>query len=334
MNVQEGNITIAPATLVSSIGTHDVILKHTFADGAVEKKVVTVQVKADCSKAEFEPLPKFPEAISVRQTLTYDVPAELKKDSEGASWSQVCGKASIAIEGAPAGVSLLNGQITIDGTFKGLEAGQHTFTIVQKTDNGAIKKTPVTFVVNCSIISYDKTAASEQIKDNVYYNSLGSVEEVMFSFVAVPERCGNDKKYVVTVNGQEQPEWITVVGTSVHISTKDNQLVGTYPVKITSTVSGIRSSRDIDFNVNFFLAKCLDGSVSPTNSLEDFTFKPIEKQNSYNPEFVGTQKFNLNQRSGIACASTVKYTPQVQLPNTKVWIDFNEANAPAIAKYL
>jgi hypothetical protein len=42
MNNEEGNINIAPANVVSSVGTHDVTLKHTFADGAVEKKVVTV----------------------------------------------------------------------------------------------------------------------------------------------------------------------------------------------------------------------------------------------------------------------------------------------------
>lgn len=135
--------------------------------------------------------------------MTYDVPVELEKDSEGASWSEVCGKGEIAIEDAPAGVTLVDGKITIDGTFKGLEAGSHSFTIVQKTANGAIKKTGVTFQVNCSIVSYDKSAASEQIRKYVEYKGFGSVQEVPFSFDAVPERCGDNKKYTVTVNGEE-----------------------------------------------------------------------------------------------------------------------------------
>jgi len=140
--------------------------------------------------------------------LTYDVPTSLNKDSEGKSWSDICGKATVSIENAPKGITVNDsGVVTIDGTNPELFAGTYTFTVIQKLHSGEEKRTQVSFVVNCELISYDKTVLSEHIKD-IDYDNLGQSVEVPFSFIAFPTRCGGNAVHTITVAGLPQPAWI------------------------------------------------------------------------------------------------------------------------------
>jgi len=105
--------------------------------------------------------------------------------------------------------------------------------------------------------------------------------------------------------------------------TKDETIIGSYPVKIESTVMGVKSARSIDFMANMRLEKCIDGDMSPLNSIEDFTYEPIEKQISYEQKIIGTQEFSLNKIETKACAVDVRYIVQVQMLPSKEWVGFS-----------
>jgi len=64
----------------------------------------------------------------------------------------------------------------------------------------------------------------------------------------------------------------------LHISTKDEKVIGSYDVKITSTVGkDLPAARTIEFRTDFLLKECLDGKLEPTASLKDFKYDVIEK---------------------------------------------------------
>jgi len=92
-------------------------------------------------------------------------------------------------------------------------AGTYTFDVVQKLQDGSEKRTTHSFIMNCEIISYDKTVISELIKD-VEYNNLGQSLVVDFEFVAFPARCGGNAVHTITVDGQPQPAWIQTAACS------------------------------------------------------------------------------------------------------------------------
>jgi len=125
MDVSTGRINLTP-TEDAHIGTHKVQVKHSYADGTVENKTMTVTVKADCSKVPFEKLPVFKNAISTSEVLTYDLPVQANNSPYAA-----CGTASVSLKEKLGGVTIVNGKLTIDGKYKGLEPGEHTFVIVQ-----------------------------------------------------------------------------------------------------------------------------------------------------------------------------------------------------------
>jgi len=120
----------------------------------------------------------------------------------------------------------------------------------------------------------------------------------------------------------------------IKIDKLNDDSIGSFPVKITSHIGDVKSARDIDFKVNLFLDECLQGGVLPTTTVNDFEYKVVEKQPSYNIEIIGTQDMATNVKNIASCKSTITNTVQVQLPNTHAWVDFTENNAPQITKYL
>ena len=110
--------------------------------------------------------------------------------------------------------------------------------------------------------------------------------------------------------------------------------IGTFPVKITSHIGGIKTARDIDFKVNLFIDSCLMGGVIPTSILADYTYEVLEKQTSYSNLKIGSQTMATQIMNIASCKSSIQNLVQVQLPNTHAWVDFSEGNAPQITKYL
>lgn len=110
--------------------------------------------------------------------------------------------------------------------------------------------------------------------------------------------------------------------------------IGSFPVKITSHIGGIKTARDIDFKVNLFIDSCLMGGVIPTSILADYGYEILEKQTSYPNLKIGSQTMATQIKNIASCKSSIVNLVQVQLPNTHTWVDFTEGNAPQITKYL
>jgi hypothetical protein len=342
---KNGKMTVAPSAQHQG-GEVEVTIIRNDKKRAGEKDTVKVTVLPNCKAQKFTQLKAFPEAIATHQTIVYDIPTEIPN---GWSKTTVCGKTTVSVQNfrlngqevnQPEGITVKDGKLTFNAKHHTIMPGTYKFTIVQKNAKGTEQKTDVSITVNCQLVSFDKSQASSQIKDFVYDN-VKTTKQIPFAFIAVPERCGQGKGYVATVNGKKAP-WIVVnpksaaTGKPELLIKQDKQtFIGSYPVKVTGTIGKIKAASSIDFRVNFFLDKCITGKVEALNQITTGEYNVLEKQSSYKEKILGKQDFSVNLlKNGEPCAASVKYTPQFKQPNTHKWIEFNSANAPKIAKYL
>jgi len=112
------------------------------------------------------------------QMETYDPTPymTLYEDTEGNSWSDVCGTATMSLEDAPDGVTVdADGNIVFDAPLP----GDYTMTIVRSNDQVGEHRTEFTFTVNCNINVFETYEPTEL--GDIYIDDAAT-HQVSFSF--------------------------------------------------------------------------------------------------------------------------------------------------------
>jgi sugar lactone lactonase YvrE len=111
------------------------------------------------------------------QVVVYDPSPymTLYEDTEGNSWSDVCGTATMSLEDAPDGVVVdADGNIVFDAL-----PGDYTMTIVRSNDQVGEQRTEFSFTVNCALNLFETYQPTEL--GDIYIDDAAT-HQVSFSF--------------------------------------------------------------------------------------------------------------------------------------------------------
>lgn len=122
----------------------------------------------------------------------------------------------------------------------------------------------------------------------------------------------------------------------IHAATED-EIIGSYMVKVYSQIGPTQAKRAATFRVNMFIEKCLRSPLAAISRPEDFKYEieeAGESEQQYEQKRVGTNNFAVDRIISAPCNMDVKYEVQIQYKGKGSYDVYTPSMYPQIGDYL